>query len=435
MLDKFKENIESNFPFLKEKKLLLACSGGVDSVVLVHLMHSLGYEIALAHCNFSLRGIESDKDAKFVEQLAKGLSIPVFVETFDTHKYADELKISTQMAARDLRYAWFEEIRENFKYDCILTAHHLDDNLETFFINLTRGSGLKGLIGIPRINHRVVRPLLQISRLEVESYALDNSLKWREDLTNLETDYLRNKLRIEVLPKFKHLNKSVLKNYQKTQHILQDSYNLLQDYITIVFKTVVIVHKNSYIIDIEKLKEFPNTKALIYELLKDFGFTQWEDIWNLIDGQTGKQVFSSSHILLKNRKNLILTLKDDPEKKEEYFIEKEIKEMNAPLYLKFELGGFSEIADKNSIQVASEKLVYPLKLRKWQAGDSFQPFGMKGRKKLSKYFKDEKVPNTEKNSVWLLLSEEKIVWVIGYRMDEYFRVNSADDKVLKISCA
>ena len=435
MLDKFKENIESNFPFLKEKKLLLACSGGVDSVVLVHLMHSLGYEIALAHCNFSLRGIESDKDAKFVEQLAKGLSIPVFVETFDTHKYADELKISTQMAARDLRYAWFEEIRENFKYDCILTAHHLDDNLETFFINLTRGSGLKGLIGIPRINHRVVRPLLQISRLEVESYALDNSLKWREDLTNLETDYLRNKLRIEVLPKFKHLNKSVLKNYQKTQHILQDSYNLLQDYITIVFKTVVIVHKNSYIIDIEKLKEFPNTKALIYELLKDFGFTQWEDIWNLIDGQTGKQVFSSSHILLKNRKNLILTLKGDPEKKEEYFIEKEIKEMNAPLYLKFELGVFSEIADKNSIQVASEKLVYPLKLRKWQAGDSFQPFGMKGRKKLSKYFKDEKVPNTEKNSVWLLLSEEKIVWVIGYRMDEYFRVNSADDKVLKISCA
>ena len=327
MLDKFKENIESNFPFLKEKKLLLACSGGVDSVVLVHLMHSLGYEIALAHCNFSLRGIESDKDAKFVEQLAKGLSIPVFVETFDTHKYADELKISTQMAARRIRYQWFEELRKKHELDFIVTAHHVEDNVETFFINLTRGSGLKGLIGIPRINHRVVRPLLQISRLEVESYALDNSLKWREDLTNLETDYLRNKLRIEVLPKFKHLNKSVLKNYQKTQHILQDSYNLLQDYITIVFKTVVIVHKNSYIIDIEKLKEFPNTKALIYELLKDFGFTQWEDIWNLIDGQTGKQVFSSSHILLKNRKNLILTLKDDPEKKEEYFIEKEIKEM------------------------------------------------------------------------------------------------------------
>lgn len=435
MLGKFKENIEGNFPFLKEKKLLLACSGGVDSVVLVHLMHSLGYEIALAHCNFSLRGIESDRDAKFVEQLAKGLSIPVFVETFNTHKYADELKISTQMAARDLRYAWFEEIIESFKYDYILTAHHLDDNLETFFINLTRGSGLKGLMGIPRINHRIVRPLLQISRLEVESYALVNSLKWREDLTNLETDYLRNKLRIEVLPKFKHLNKSVLNNYQKTQHILQDSYHLLQDYIAIVYKTVVIVDKNSYIIDIEKLKEFPNTKALIYELFKDFGFTQWEDIWNLMDGQTGKQVFSSSHILLKNRKNLILTLRDDLEKKEEYFIEKEITEMNAPLYLKFELGGFSEIADENSIQVASEKLVYPLKLRKWQAGDSFQPFGMKGRKKLSKYFKDEKVPNTEKNRVWLLLSEEKIVWVIGYRMDGYFKVNSADDKVLKISCA
>ena len=434
MLEKFKENIEKNFPYLKGKKLLLACSGGVDSVVLVNLMDSLEYDIALAHCNFSLREKESDMDADFVEDLAKTFSIPVFVETFDTHKYANDFRISTQMAARDLRYAWFEELLKNFKYDYVLTAHHLDDDLETFFINLTRGSGLKGLIGIPKINEGIVRPMLQISRTEVEIYAKEKKLKWREDKTNLETDYLRNKLRIEVLPKFKQLNTSVLKNYQKTQNILQDAYQLLQDYIAIVYQSVVVEEKDSYIIDIEKLKEFPNTKALIYELFKDFGFTEWEDIWNLLDAQTGKQVFSSSHILLKNRGNLILTKRETNKEVDEFFIQDDATEIIFPIHLTFEIGKYLDINDSSIIQVDPEKLVYPLKLRKWQVGDSFRPFGMKGRKKLSKYFKDEKVAITTKEKTWLLLSEEKIVWVIGFRMDDNFKVNPNSKKALRIKC-
>lgn len=432
MLDKFKENIEKNFPFLEGKSLLLACSGGVDSIVLVHLMRALDYNIALAHCNFSLRGKESDKDADFVKNLAKQLSVPVFVETFDTHKYARDLGISTQMAARDLRYAWFDEILENFKFDYILTAHHLDDDLETFFINLSRGSGLRGLSGIPKINKRTIRPLLQISRVEVESYARENTLNWREDKTNLETDYLRNKLRIDVLPKFKQLNPYVLNNYLKSQQILHESYLLLEDYIAIVYKSVVLEHKDSYIIDINKLKQFPNHRALVYELFKDFGFTEWDDVYNLLAAQTGKQVFSGSYILLKNRDNLILTKKIAKLDHDEYCIEETSREITFPINLKFEIGEYIDIDDRNLIQINLDKLTYPLKLRKWRAGDSFKPFGMKGRKKLSKYFKDEKVARTVKEKTWLLLSEEKIVWVIGFRMDEDFRVNPESKEVLKI---
>lgn len=431
-MNRFKENIESDFSLLKGKKLLVACSGGVDSIVLVHLMKSLNYDIGLAHCNFSLRGKESNKDADFVEDLAKKYCVPFFVEIFDTHKYAEDFKISTQMAARDLRYAWFEELLENFKYDYVLTAHHLDDDLETFFINLTRGSGLKGLIGIPEINNRIVRPLLKTSRQEVESYAKENKLKWREDKTNLETDYLRNKLRLEVLPKFKQLNPSILKNYLKTQQILKESYLLLEDYVAIVYKSVVLEQKDSYIIDIAKLKDFPNTKALIYELLKDFGFTEWEDIWNLLDAQTGKKVFSASHILLKNRGNLILTRRVERSEDKEYYIEENIKEIKLPINLKFEVGEYIDIEDRNIIQVDLDKLIYPLKIRKWRVGDSFRPFGMKGRKKISKYFKDEKVSIPIKEKTWLLLSEEKIVWVIGFRMDENFRVKPDSERVLRI---
>lgn len=432
MIDKFKEDIEKNFSFLEGKKLVLACSGGVDSIVLVHLMNSLNYNIALAHCNFSLRGQESYKDANFVVKLAKKRSIPVFVETFDTNKYADDFKMSTQMAARDLRYAWFEELLDDFEYDYVLTAHHLDDNLETFFINLSRGSGLKGLSGIPKLNWRIARPMLSISRAEIEIYAKENKLKWREDKTNLETNYLRNKLRIEVIPKFKHLNTSVLKNYQKSQKILHESYQLLEDYIAIVYKTVVVEEKDSYLINIDKLTEFPNAKSLIYELLKDFGFKEWEDVWNLLDAQTGKQVFSASHVLLKNRENLILTTRTFKKEEQEFYILENSMAVTFPIHLKFEIGENLEIDGRNSIQVDLDKLVYPLKLRKWHAGDSFRPFGMKGRKKLSKYFKDEKVAMSIKTKTWLLLSEEKIVWVIGFRMDEDFRVENESKEVLRI---
>ena len=431
MLNHFKKNIGTDFSFMEGKKMLIACSGGMDSVVLTHLMKKSNFEIALAHCNFSLRGKESDGDEMFVIGLAKSMQIPVFVETFDTKKIAQEHKISTQMAARDLRYAWFDEILKDFKFDYLLTAHHLDDNLETFFINLSRGTGLTGLAGIPKRNNKIIRPLLDFSREEILKYAEENNLKWREDSSNLKTDYLRNKLRLEVLPQFKETNEALLKNFQKTQRNIQASQNLIEDYTALVYNLVVSEAVDSYNINIPKIKELPHTDALLYELLNGFGFTEWEDVSNLLDAQTGKQLFSKTHRLIKNREELVLTEIDLEKRNDEFLVFEE--EITFPINLKIEPSKYIGETEKNLIYVASEKLNFPLKLRKWKNGDSFQPFGMKGKKKLSKFFKDEKISLNEKEKIWLLLSEEKIVWVIGHRMDDRFKITEKTKRILKIN--
>jgi len=431
VLTNFKKHIEENFSFLKGKKSLIACSGGVDSVVLTHLIKNLNLEIALAHCNFSLRGEESDGDEQFVVVLAENLDVPIFSETFDTHKYADEQKVSTQMAARTLRYNWFEEILSNFSYDYLLTAHHLDDDLETFFINLSRGTGLNGLTGIPKNNQKVVRPLLNFSREEIVDYAEANKLKWREDSTNQKTDYLRNKLRLEVIPQFKETNENLLKNFKKTQDNLIASQNLIDDYMSLVYKLVISKKSDSYHLNIQKLRELPHTEELLYELLKDFGFTEWNDVSNLLDAQTGKQVLSKTHRLLKNRDELILTEVVIIPIDEEYLVTEE--GISAPIKLEIEQSMAIGETEKNTIYLDAEKLNFPLKLRKWRKGDSFKPFGMGGSKKLSKFFKDEKLSATEKEKIWVLVDKNKVVWVVGKRMDDTYKVTQKTEKIIKIT--
>lgn len=431
MLTNFKKHIEENFSFLKGKKSLIACSGGVDSVVLTHLIKNLNLEIALAHCNFSLRGEESDGDEQFVVALAENLDVPIFSETFNTHKYADEQKVSTQMAARTLRYNWFEEILSNFSYDYLLTAHHLDDDLETFFINLSRGTGLNGLTGIPKKNQKVVRPLLNFSREEIVDYAEANKLKWREDSTNQKTDYLRNKLRLEVIPQFKETNENLLKNFKKTQDNLIASQNLIDDYMSLVYKLVISKKSDSYHLNIQKLRELPHTEELLYELLKDFGFTEWNDVSNLLDAQTGKQVLSKTHRLLKNRDELILTEIVINPIDEEYLVTEE--GISAPIKLEIEQSMAIGETEKNTIYLDAEKLNFPLKLRKWRKGDSFKPFGMGGSKKLSKFFKDEKLSATEKEKIWVLVDKNEVVWVVGKRMDDTYKVTQKTEKIIKIT--
>lgn len=430
MLKKFKTHIENRFSLLLGKKLLIACSGGLDSVVLTYLIKELDCEMALAHCNFSLRGRESDADEMFVIGLAKTLEIPVFVETFDTKRFSAEHKISIQMAARELRYTWFAEIRNNFNYDYVLTAHHLDDDLETFFINLSRGTGLNGLTGIQEKNDKTMRPLLHFSREEILKYAEKNHIKWREDSSNQNTDYLRNKLRLRVLPEFKKANEALLKNFRKTQQNLRASQNLIEDYMALVYNLAVTEAADSYKINIQKIRELPHTEALLYELLRGFGFTEWNDVSDLLDAQTGKQLFSKTHQLLKNRDELLLS----EISKNTLAVEYEVPRtgINFPITLIIKPSKYIGETEKNLIYVASEKLDFPLKIRRWQRGDSFQPFGMAGSKKLSKFFKDEKIPRTEKYSIWLLLSGEKIVWVIGHRMDERFKVTEKTQKIVKI---
>ncbi len=432
MLSEFKTHLLTNFSFLENSKLIIACSGGLDSVVLTHLLHKLKYNIAMAHCNFSLRGKESDEDAIFTENLAETLGVPFYAETFDTKTFAKDHKLSTQMAARELRYQWFEEVAQSFKYDYILTAHHADDDLETFFINLSRGTGLKGLTGIPEQNKKIVRPLLTFSRGDILKFAKAQNCYWREDSSNKKTDYLRNKIRLEVLPQFKEVSEKVLENFQKTQNHLTASQALIEDYMALVYNLVISETESGYSLNIAKISELPNTDALLYELLHPFGFTAWDDIFKLLEAQSGKEVFSGTHRLLKDREFLLLT-EIKTEQYADFKISEGISEIKNPLHLTFETDTPFEVTNAHTVFVAKELLEFPLTLRKWEAGDYFYPFGMKGKKKVSKFFKDEKVSLVAKEKAWVLCSKNSIVWVVGYRLDDRFKRTPQTEDLLKIS--
>jgi tRNA(Ile)-lysidine synthase len=433
LLKKLNHHISRNFPFLKEKKLLIACSGGIDSVVLTRLLKELDFDISLAHCNFSLRGKESDGDEEFVVKLADKLSIPIFTKTFQTKKYASDKKISTQMAARELRYEWFEELLNKYSFDYLLTAHHLGDDLETFFINLSRGTGLRGLTGIPNVNEKIVRPFLEFSRDEISQTAEEKNIKWREDSSNASTDYLRNKLRLEVLPNYTDLNEKVLQNFQQTQKHLNESLLLVEDYMLLIQNLILNKTDEGIEIDINQLQELPNTKALLYELLSPYGFTTWKDISGLLKAQSGKQLFSNSHRLIKNRNSFLLTEIALDNNDESFFIKENISGIMEPIELQFEK--ISEISEtkNNIIFVDFQKIKFPLEIRKWKEGDYFYPFGMKGKKKLSKFFKDEKLSLIAKEKIWVLCSEKKIVWVVGMRSSELFKIDNTTTEILKIT--
>jgi len=434
MFKKFQSLLSENFLFLKDKKLLLATSGGIDSMVMVDLFHKLHYKIAIAHCNFQLRNAESFEDEKFVVDYAHKHNIPIYTTKFDTQAFANDYKLSIQLAARELRYHWFDELLEDENYDYILTAHHTDDNLETFLINLSRGTGLEGLTGIPEQNDQVIRPLLHFSRIEIEAYAQDNKIEWREDSSNASDKYLRNKIRHDLVPLFKALNPNFLSSFQKTQSYLQESKVMADDAAIMVYQQVASEHEEEIHFDLKKLKQLANYTSYLYQWLRVFGFTAWDDIYALTDGQSGKQVFSPEYRLLKNRHFLIVAPIVDEEETTEFTIEKNQNEVNFPLKL-----SFCKVADIGNISnsvifVDEEKLQFPLTLRKWRTGDFFQPIGMQGQsKKLSKFFKDEKLSLIEKENTWLLCTDDKIVWVVGFRQDERFKAAHNTKKILKIA--
>jgi len=437
VLEKFQKHINKNLNFLKESKLLIAISGGLDSVVLTHLCHKLKLDFALAHCNFNLRGKESDADESFVLQLAKDLNKECFIECFDTLAYAQENKLSIQMAARELRYNWFNELAEQLQFDYILTAHHADDNLETFLINLSRGTGIEGLTGIPEINENVVRPLLPFSREDIEQYARAENLHWREDSSNASTKYLRNKLRLEVIPKFKEVNPQLLQNFNKTIAHLQDSKVIIDDRIDAISNQVIEdINDDNMNFNIAEIVKLSNLKAYLYELLKDYNFTQWNDIYDLLEAQSGKYVVSATHRLIKDRGCLLLSQLDKnvhSSAVESYLIEESTKQFKTPLGTLFlETTKQLNKLNASTIYVDKEVLKFPLTVRQWQEGDYFYPFGMKGKKKLSKFFKDEKLSLIEKENVLLLCSGDDIVWVINRRPDDRFKVTESTKKILKI---
>lgn len=433
MQKRFQKHIEFEFSELLNKPFIIATSGGVDSVVLAYLCANLNYDFALAHCNFKLRAAESEKDARFVEDLAISFNRQFFIKEFETETLAEEQKESIQVTARNLRYDWFRELIETTSYEYLLTAHHLNDSLETFIINLSRSTGIKGLTGIPSQNNYIRRPLLKFSKEEIKSFAAEHNIKWREDQSNDTTKYLRNKIRHQVIPELMDLTPNFIKNFESSLHKLQDSELLLEDYTHLLFKTLVSKKEDHYEIDIKKLKSFPNQKAILYQLLESFGFTEWDDVYHLLEAQTGKQVKSSTHLLVKDRKKLVLS----PilsESFRAFEIDKDLINVDLGDF-KLEFKEVEKLGDFNSnvAYLDKSKLKYPLSLRSVQNGDYFYPFGMNGKKKLSDFLKDEKIsPHLKSSQLLLCNGNADILWVLSLRTDERYKVEPTTEDILKI---
>lgn len=433
MLEKLKKHLHENLPFLENSKLLLAISGGIDSVILAHLLREMNLDFSLAHCNFKLRYEDSDKDAAFVLELAKKINSQIHLKEFDTNTYAVENKISTQMAARDLRYNWFANLMSEFNYDYLLTAHHANDNIETVLINLTRGSSLQGLTGIPEINGNIIRPLLPFTRSEIEKYTIANNISWREDDSNSSKKYFRNKIRHEVIPVLQELNPSLLETFSKHVSFLKLEKKVLEDHYASVKADVTLYEDGVFKIDINKLKQYNDCKVYLFNFLKEYSFTDWTDIELLLDAQSGKLVSSNTHRLIKDRDFLLLKENDLNLQLTKFKIGvKDVKIIN-PINISFEHVNTVQLSSKNKIYLDADLLEYPLYLRKKEDGDYFFPLGMKGKKKVSKYFKDEKMSLLDKENCWLLCdANDTVVWIVGRRTDGRFGITEKTQKILKI---
>ena len=435
MQEVFKNQIESEFSFMTNSRCILAISGGIDSVVLTYLLHDLNIDFALAHCNFNLRGQESDEDEHFVLDLAERFDREVFVQSFDTEDYAREHKCSIQMAARELRYNWFNELANQLKFDYIITAHHADDNLETFLINFLRGTGINGLTGIPTINDNILRPLLNFSRESIETYAKANAIKWREDSSNAQRKYLRNKLRQEVIPTLKEMNPNLLSSFKNTLENLNDTADIVEESLNAVAKRAIVEINEDFVsYKISEFKKVNNSKAYLFEMFKDYGFTEWNDVVDLLEAETGKYVVSNTLKLTKHREFLILSGIDEiKSEKTAVEINQEQTNIETPIG-RIRITQVTDIDDndKNVVFVEGLKLNYPLSLRLWQKGDFFYPLGMKGKKKVSKYLKDEKLTPIEKANTCVLTSGGQIVWVVGRRGAENYKVNESSHQIIKI---
>lgn len=432
MLASFQHHIATTFPFLADARLLVACSGGVDSMVLAQLCVQAGLDVTLAHCNFTLRGEESEGDEAFVRHWADVHHVAVETKSFDTKVYAAQQRGSLQMAARTLRYHWFRELTNTQGFAYVLTAHHADDALETFLINLSRGTGIDGLLGIPAQQGNVIRPLLPYSRDAIVAYAKAKKIAWREDSSNKESKYLRNTIRLQLVPQLKALHPAFLENFKRTQQHLQQTQSLLQHQFEQCKQQLFQEHKDHFTIDIQQLLQLKPLELYLYGLFRDYGFTAWRDIQQLLTATSGKHVHSKTHMLLKDRTHLLLA-KRAAKERQVFWVSEMGTEDGAPVTLTVEPAAVVNKAPQNIIYVDKAKLNFPLQLRSWQKGDYFYPFGLQGKKKLSKFFKDERMTLLSKASQWLLCSGDAIIWVIGKRFDARFKVEASTQNIVKIT--
>ncbi|MEP2935242.1 MAG: tRNA lysidine(34) synthetase TilS [Gilvibacter sp.] len=424
--------INNEFSFVKGKQLGIAISGGLDSMVLSHILVACSLNLRLIHCNFKLRGIESDEDQAFLTSYANRMQLPLTCQEFDAKDYANQHKISTQMAARELRYTWFKSLIDNGVVDFIATAHHGNDSIETLLINLSRGAGLSGLSGIPAVNNHIIRPLLKFNRDQIQAYANIVNLQWREDSSNATDVYLRNAIRHKVLPELEKLSSDFIRKAMETQSHLRESQNLLQEYMVQLKKEIVRSTNETFIADIDRINSVASPKGFLFEWLNPFGFTAWNDIYDLLTAQSGKQIESPGFVLTKDRETLILSSKDHI-KDVVIKINKTQVELEEPISLVLNSEIKSTQNTLNEIAVDADLLLYPLILRHWQNGDRFYPVGMEGSKKVSDYFTDLKISRPEKEKIWLLCSGQKIIWIIGYRADGRFEITPKTKNTLVIT--
>ena len=437
MEQKFQNFIDTNNLCLPTARILLGLSGGIDSVCMFHIFRQLNFPIGIAHCNFQLRGEESDADELFVKDLADEFDIPIFCKKFDTKDIAESEGISIQMAARDLRYEWFEEIRNKYEYNYIAIAHNSNDVVETFLINLTRGSGIKGFTGIKPKSGKIIRPLLFASRDEIKDYINENEFSYREDSSNNSVKYSRNLIRHEIIPLFEKINPKFKDTVIENISRLKETEEIYFNHIDFIKNNVLSEKDNRTLIDLEKVKSLYPLQSILFELINPFGFSksQVKDIIKSFDGIPGKQFYSTTHRVIRDRENLIieeLTLKQQ----KDYYIDADTEHTEIPLNLaisKFELDEGFEITKSNKIGYFDfDKLEFPLILRKWKKGDYFMPLGMKNLKKLSDFFIDNKLSLSDKENIWLLESYNKIIWIVGQRIDERFKITEKTRMVLKI---
>ena len=455
MLDQFQAYINRYNLVAEVDKLILALSGGIDSMVLADLLLKTKVEFVAAHCNFHLRGEESDGDDWFVRKFAEKRGIQCFVKHFETEKYAAKYGISIEMAARDLRYTWFEQLRKELGYDKIVVAHHADDQAETFFINLLRGAGLNGLKGMKPQNGVIIRPLLWASREQIRRYAVENQITWRDDHTNAESVYLRNKIRNQLLPVFDELHPEARQGlYKSLEHLASENelYRELlrekqsqiveeQEALSVIARRndEAIQKRKSYRVSLDCFAALAMTQReqLLFEWLRQFGFNtdQCQFIFDAMQTGIGNKYYSPTHQLVIGRNELQLS-EIKPVEDEEIHVEIGEEEITSPIHLRF--SRFEKMADfviDKSPEVAQldfDKFRFPLTLRRWRHGDRFHPLGMKGSKLLSDFFVDQKFTEAQKENVFLLVSaDNQILWVVGQRIDDRYKVTSETKSVFR----
>jgi len=414
-----------------EAKILLAVSGGLDSMALLHLFLKSGISVQAAHCNFNLRGEESDGDEQFVKDTCDSLEIPIHIKHFDTEKYAQSRGISIQMAARDLRYAWFEEVRAANNLDHIATAHHQDDQIETILLNLSRGTGLKGLHGILAMQNKLIRPLLFTDRSALETWMSGNNFAYREDSSNASLKYSRNKLRHQVIPILKEINPSLSNTFQENAERFGDGEQNLSFLYEKQRQSIVLQKGAEQHIVLSELLKYPSPIDVLFYFINAFGFNDWKAIENLMSSESGKMISGETHELLKDRSAFILREKQK-EFNHSFDIAKDQESISDPISLSFQTVDGKEFdlnASKHIAALDFDKLQFPLELRTWQKGDIFQPLGMRGKKKLSDFFIDQKMSLFEKENTWLLCSAGQIVWIVGHRIDGRFKLVETSQKV------